>query len=190
MLATQEEVRQRLAAYRVQVARERGVGGSGGVEDRERGAGSGVEEGLTALRVRGEDTSGRVDGRVDGLLGDGKGLEIDDENDDDDEDDDEDDSPSSIDVSGGAIISSGISCIEGEGESEDDLDLEQEDGQVVSEEEYMNYVRDADIECYLRGLLWVSPHSTYAYIISYTIHFIHHIIHIVCVYLHISYTHA
>ena len=30
-----------------------------------------------------------------------------------------------------------------------------EQGQVVSEEEYCLYVRDADVEDYLRGLLWV-----------------------------------
>ena len=140
MLSTQEEVRQRLASYRVEVAKERGSAVVGG-EDSSRSVGDykGVGESLGGIRSESVDES----------------LVVDDEDDEEDDDDDDDDASTGDDDDSlsGSMKSSKR---EGEGDSDnDDGDLESEDGQVVSEEEYMNYVRDADIECYLRGLLWV-----------------------------------
>ena len=146
MLSTQEEVRQRLASYRVEVAKERGstVVASDDIrsvsEDSSRSVGddNGVGEVVGGIRSESMDESLVVD-------------------DDDDEDDDDDDDASTGDDDD-SLSSGNMKSMKGKGEGEgddDDGDLESEDGQVVSEEEYMNYVRDADIECYLRGLLWV-----------------------------------
>ena len=111
-------MRQRLASYRVVVARERGSGA--GAQD------TSVSAGVSG---QGENGSAAVIGRgsVDGLMEDGKGLLKDVDEDDDEEDDDDDDSASS----GGsdAIRVSGIDS-EGDGEGEEDGD--QEDGQVGS----------------------------------------------------------
>ena len=133
MMATQEEVRQRLASYRVEVAKERGTTAVG-IDDKsdKNGNDDKIRGEMVGVGVIGSESVG--------------GSVVVDDNDDDDEEDD--DAPSS---DGDAI--SVVSLDKGEEEGEEDNDLE--DGQVVSEEEYMSYVRDADIECYLRGLLWV-----------------------------------
>ena len=139
MLSTQEEVRQRLASYRVEVAKERG---SSVVVSEDNSRSVGDDKGV------GDVVGGIGSESVD------ESLVVDDEDDEEDDDDDDDDASTGDDDA----LSSSMKSMKGEGDGDsddDDGDLESEDGQVVSEEEYMSYVRDADIECYLRGLLWV-----------------------------------